>query len=114
MKKINQANVFAQVMFKNQLSTPERPLPEPGTMKLNEVLPLVMDSFTGATERHIEVGDALEMFIVRTPTVEGQTAEPGSAMSVDLSSLGAVEALGGEDEQQESAVVVVRRDLKKD
>jgi len=104
----------SQVMFKNQLSTPQRKVPEPGTMKLDEVLKLVMDSFTGATERHIEVGDGLEMFVVRTPPVEGQTAQAGSAISTDLQSWGAVEALGGEDDQEEQAVVVIRKELKKD
>lgn len=101
-------------MFKNQLSTPQRKIPEPGTMKLDEVLRLVMDGFTGATERHIEVGDGLEMFVVRTPPAESQSAPAESAISVDLSSWGAVEALGGDDEQEEKACMVIRRDLKKD
>lgn len=101
-------------MFKNQISTADRPIPEPGTMQLDQVLRIVMDGFTGATERHIEVGDGLEMFVVRTPVAEGQTATPGTATGTDLTSLGAVEALGGEDEFQDGACVVIRRDLKKD
>jgi 20S proteasome subunit beta 6 len=101
-------------MFKNQLSTPARPIPEPGTMQLDQVLRIVMDGFTGATERHIEVGDGLEMFVVRTPVEEGKSAAAGSASSVDLATLGAVEALGGEDEYQNGACVVIRRELKKD
>lgn len=83
-------------------------------MQLDQVLRIVMDGFTGATERHIEVGDGLEMFIVRTPVPEGQTAAEGSAAAADLSSLHPVEALGGEDDYQDGAVVVIRRELKKD
>jgi 20S proteasome subunit beta 6 len=49
----NQANV-------TPLKVGERPsLPE------DRILALVTDSFTGATERHIEVGDGLEMFVIR-------------------------------------------------
>lgn len=111
------------VMFKNQQSTPERPLPIPGTMKLDEVLRLVMDGFAGATERQIEVGDGLEMYVVRTPQVpagEGEDVQqaaapaPGSAMALDLAAMGGVEALGGEDESTDGAVTVIRRELKKD
>lgn len=104
----------SMVMFKNQQSTPERPLPVPGTMKLDEVLRLVMDGFAGATERQIEVGDGLEMFVVRTPPQQQAAPEAGSAMAIDLGAMGAVEALGGEDEYTDGAVVVIRRELKKD
>jgi len=91
-------------MFKNQLPVASRPIPEPGTMTVPEVLRIVTDSFTSATERHIEVGDGLEMYIVRVP---------GSAASeVQLQS--AVEATGGEDTQTPGATVVLRRELKKD
>ncbi|MCH0628695.1 hypothetical protein JNB11_01740 [Kocuria palustris] len=53
-----------QVNFKNQY--------EPGTdekrplryLSLEEVLQLVKDAFTSATERHIQVGDGLEIMIV--------------------------------------------------
>lgn len=83
-------------------------------MQLDQVLRIVMDGFTGATERHIEVGDGLEMFIVRSPVPQGQTPAPGSASATDLSALSPVEALGGEDDYEAGAVVVVRRDLKKD
>ncbi|MCO5561015.1 hypothetical protein L7F22_014636 [Adiantum nelumboides] len=98
----------SQIMFKNQIPTPERPIPEPGTMTLPDVLRIVMDSFTSATERHIEVGDGLEMFVVRLP---GSTT---GAAAVDLGAHGAVEALGGEDPQKDDACMVIRRELKKD
>ena len=55
-----------QVNFKNQY--------EPGTngkvkkplkyLSVEEVIKLVRDSFTSATERHIQVGDGLEILIV--------------------------------------------------
>lgn len=63
-----------QVNFKNQY--------EPGTdgkvkkplryLSLDEVLALVRDAFSSATERHIQVGDGLEVFIV---TKEGVRVE---------------------------------------
>lgn len=79
-----------------------------------------MDSFTGATERHIEVGDGLEMFIVRGAKGEEGAAAAGvgganATANLDLASLfGAVEAAGGEDEQTPGVTMVVRRELKKD
>lgn len=38
---------------------PQRDIP------LDEALKIVTDAFTGATERHIEVGDGLEIFVIR-------------------------------------------------
>lgn len=126
-------------MFRNQMSTPDHKVPIPGTMELPEVLRIVTDSFTSATERHIEVGDGLEMFVVRLPPGQAATAAPSSgatagdvpmegsagaaapaptvgAAAIDLSAapFHAVEALGGEDEQEEKAVMIIRRELKKD
>ncbi|CBQ70285.1 probable PRE7-20S proteasome subunit(beta6) [Sporisorium reilianum SRZ2] len=110
-----------QIMFRNQVSTPERTVPTPGQMTLPEVLKIVVDSFTSATERHIEVGDGLEVFVVRTPAKAGAESEGAKgAAAVELASLpsdvpfSVSEAVGGEDEQQEGAVMVIRRELKKD
>ncbi|ODV85364.1 hypothetical protein CANARDRAFT_233424 [[Candida] arabinofermentans NRRL YB-2248] len=61
-----------QVNFKNQLD------PETGNkkqlkyLKLEEVVELVRDAFSSATERHIHVGDGLEILIV---TKEGVRTE---------------------------------------
>ncbi|ODV62745.1 proteasome core particle subunit beta 6 [Ascoidea rubescens DSM 1968] len=55
-----------QVNFKNQANQPLRYL------SLNEVLSLVKDAFSSATERHIHVGDYLEILIV---TKEGVRTE---------------------------------------
>lgn len=112
-----------QIMFKNQTSTPEHKVSEPGQMTLPEVLKIVVDSFTSATERHIEVGDGLEVFVVRTPAAkaaDGPEAKAAGAAAVDLTSIpsdvpfSVAEAVGGEDEQQQGAVMVIRRELKKD
>lgn len=109
-----------QIMFRNQTSTPERTVPTPGQMTLPEVLKIVVDSFTSATERHIEVGDGLEVFVVRTPGARAEGEAAKGAAAVDLSSLpsdvpfSVAEAVGGEDEQQQGAVMVIRRELKKD
>ncbi|KAJ7052493.1 nucleophile aminohydrolase [Mycena amicta] len=51
-----------QIYFKNQTPPPGESFP--AHLPLPTVLQLVIDSFTSATERHIEVGDGLEMYIV--------------------------------------------------
>lgn len=133
-------------MYKNQHSTQGRKIPEPGTYDLATVLRITYDSFTSATERHIEVGDGLEMFVVRRapqPAGAGAGGAPGSSdapkvsattaaradapaaeagaggasatSTLDLHALfGAVEAVGGVDEQTPGATMVVRKELKKD
>ncbi|WVO15351.1 hypothetical protein L204_103007 [Cryptococcus depauperatus] len=53
-----------QVYFKNQQPEPGAAPFVPGNLPLSTVLSLVVDSFTSATERHIEVGDGLEIYIV--------------------------------------------------
>ncbi|GAA99235.1 uncharacterized protein L969DRAFT_86458 [Mixia osmundae IAM 14324] len=63
-----------QVMGKNQnLPKGESILDEEGrsNLPLERVLGLVVDSFTGATERHIEVGDGLEMYVLKVVSREG-------------------------------------------
>ena len=47
-----------QIYFKNQ--QPPAGSSHPVHLPLPDVLSIVIDSFTGATERHIEVGDGLE------------------------------------------------------
>jgi 20S proteasome subunit beta 6 len=90
-----------QIYFKNQT-------PAPGTsfskhLPLSTVLSLVIDSFTGATERHIEVGDGLEIFVV---------------LAKDSNSLQSLQSYGGIQEVTSNAdgerMFVIRRDLKKD
>ncbi|EJT51714.1 20S proteasome beta-type subunit, Pre7p [Trichosporon asahii var. asahii CBS 2479] len=53
-----------QIYFRNQTFPPGVPRPIPGNLPLGTVISIVLDSFTSATERHIEVGDSLEMYIV--------------------------------------------------
>ncbi|GAA5951013.1 hypothetical protein JCM10213_003072 [Rhodosporidiobolus nylandii] len=55
------------VYKKNQTPAPDAPPPVPGQrpeFDLAEVTSLMTDAFTGATERHIEVGDGLEMLVI--------------------------------------------------
>jgi len=89
-----------QIYFRNQQAAPNQP--HPSHLPLPDVLRLVIDSFTGATERHIEVGDGLEMFVV---LAQGRSA-------ADLETKPGVQELsatpGGE------RVFVLRRELKKD
>lgn len=60
-----------QIYFKNQQPPLGTVGGHPTHLPLERVLSLVVDSFTSATERHIEVGDGLEMYVVlakgRTP-----------------------------------------------
>jgi 20S proteasome subunit beta 6 len=51
-----------QIYFKNQTPAPGQPFPQ--HLPLDHVIDLVVDSFTSATERHIEVGDGLEIYVV--------------------------------------------------
>ncbi|THH16166.1 hypothetical protein EW146_g4427 [Bondarzewia mesenterica] len=53
---------FDPIYFKNQTAAPGTS--HPSHLPLPDVLSIVIDSFTSATERHIEVGDGLEMYIV--------------------------------------------------
>ncbi|GAA6013410.1 hypothetical protein JCM10207_008834 [Rhodosporidiobolus poonsookiae] len=55
------------VYKKNQTLPPDAPPPVAGQRPefvLDEVTSLMTDAFTGATERHIEVGDGLEMLVI--------------------------------------------------
>jgi 20S proteasome subunit beta 6 len=113
-----------QIYFKNQVPAPGRA--HPAHLPLHEVLKIVIDSFTSATERHIEVrhacffaawlalpricvltcalqvGDGLEMYIV---LAKGRTLQ---SMGVDAQ---AQEVSARPDGER---VFVLRRDLKKD
>lgn len=101
-----------QVLFKNQYDTPDHKIPTPGHLPLEQALQIVMDSFTSATERHIEVGDGLEVYVVRAMPKQGDGAAPASDRL--LQAQGAVEALGGEDAYTPGACMVIRHELKKD
>ncbi|BGP43646.1 Proteasome subunit beta type-6 [Rhodotorula kratochvilovae] len=55
------------VYKKNQTPDPSLPPPVPGErpeFELTEVQQLLTDAFTGAAERHIEVGDGLDMLVI--------------------------------------------------
>ncbi|CAE6400549.1 20S proteasome subunit beta 6 [Rhizoctonia solani] len=86
-----------QVYFKNQQGS------HPDYLPLPRVLGLVIDSFTGATERHIEVGDGLEIYVILAP---GRA--PGELSNVSGISEVTAETATGE------RVFVIRRELKKD
>ncbi|RXW19076.1 hypothetical protein EST38_g6770 [Candolleomyces aberdarensis] len=90
-----------QIYFKNQTPAPGTVFPQ--HLPLATVLSIVIDSFTGATERHIEVGDGLEMYIVlsnSSPTLQ------------DLQGLRGVEEVTSTNDGER--VFIVRRELKKD
>ncbi|KAF5382623.1 hypothetical protein D9615_002762 [Tricholomella constricta] len=90
-----------QIYFKNQ--TPAPGTSHPVHLPLSTVLSLVIDSFTSATERHIEVGDGLEMYVV--------LAKGSTALQSIVSVRGIQEMTTTEDGER---VFVIRRELKKD
>jgi len=90
-----------QIYFKNQ--TPASGTSFPKHLSLTTVLSLVIDSFTGATERHIEVGDGLEIYVV--------LAKNSNALQSLQSYRGIQEVTTNAESER---VFVIRRDLKKD
>lgn len=93
-----------QIYFKNQM--PPLGGVHPQHLPLKEVLSLVIDSFTGATERHIEVGDGLEIYIVL-----------GSKRSTtDIEGIPEVKQVQGTFVGQEEGekIYILRKELKKD
>ncbi|QRV77057.1 amino-terminal nucleophile aminohydrolase [Ceratobasidium sp. AG-Ba] len=85
-----------QIYFKNQQGAHPQHLPLP------HVLALVTDSFTSATERHIEVGDGLEIYVLLAPGAGDELVGMAGASEVTT------ETSAGE------RVFVIRRELKKD
>ena len=60
--------------FKNQYLASGEPHPVT-KLSLDKVLKLVKDAFASATERHIEVGDGLEIYIVDSNGVRVERSE---------------------------------------
>lgn len=59
--------LIKQVYSKNQSKDPNAPVLAKGerpVLPMETVLALVTDAFTGATERHIEVGDGLQIWTI--------------------------------------------------
>jgi 20S proteasome subunit beta 6 len=77
------------------------------------VLSLVIDSFTGATERHIEVGDGLEIYIVLAadrPSADLKALPDVKRLPGTFSVMGEAAGAGSDGEK----MFVLRRELKKD
>jgi len=90
-----------QIHFMNQTPAPGTEFPK--MLPLHVVLPLVIDSFTGATERHIEVGDGLEIYII---------VGKGSDAVQSLDGLRGVQEITTSVEGER--VFIYRQELKKD
>lgn len=123
------ACALSKIYFKNQTFAEGAEKPTPGQLPLEKVLSLVMDTFTSATERHIEVGDGLEMFItLSNPSapdpVDGQlVTQTEEEWAPALAGIRALEAKGvavewleslGSVGGRETRCCVIRRELKKD
>ncbi|KAF7798279.1 hypothetical protein EIP86_009497 [Pleurotus ostreatoroseus] len=91
---------LSQIYFKNQQAAPGQS--HPAHLPLSDVLQIVIDSFTSATERHIEVGDGLEIFVV---LAKGRGTQ-------GLEGVRGVQELTTSSENDR--VFVIRRELKKD
>ncbi|KAJ7494598.1 20S proteasome subunit [Mycena galericulata] len=89
-----------QIYFRNQ--TPAPGTSHPAHLPLPHVLSLVIDSFTSATERHIEVGDGLEMYVV---LAKGSALQGLDAMQ------GSTELTTNNEGER---MFVIRRNLKRD
>lgn len=89
-----------QIYFKNQ--TPAPGTSHPAHLPIDHVLELVIDSFTSATERHIEVGDGLEIYVVLAK---------GSTPQVLDRWQGVTEMTTTQDGER---MFVIRRNLKRD
>lgn len=100
--RLNRADALppSQIYYKNQLAATGTA--HPAHLPLPSVLAIVIDSFTSATERHIEVGDGLEIFVVLARGRSLQGLEGVKGMS---------ELTTTDDGER---VFVVRRELKKD
>ncbi|THH05895.1 hypothetical protein EW145_g4464 [Phellinidium pouzarii] len=93
-----------QIYFKNQQPLPGVAGGYPVHLPLERVLSLVTDSFTSATERHIEVGDGLEVYVVLAKNHSPQRLEALSGAHVR-------EVTSHTDGER---VFVIQQDLKKD
>ena len=90
----------AQIYFKNQVAPAGQA--HPAHLPLQDVISIVVDSFTSATERHIEVGDGLEVSLVL-------------AHGRSLQGLEGLRALREVSTRQDGErVFVLQRELKKD
>ncbi|KAF9517179.1 hypothetical protein BS47DRAFT_1371430 [Hydnum rufescens UP504] len=90
-----------QIYFKNQVAVSGTSHPK--HLPILDVLSLVTDSFTSATERHIEVGDGLEIYVI---------VASGRSLT-ELSSIAGIEEVTGSASATDR-VFVIRRELKKD
>jgi len=90
-----------QIYFKNQVAAPGTSHPQ--HLPILDVLSLVTDSFTSATERHIEVGDGLEIYVI---VARGRSL-------TEFSGIQGIQEVTGSPAAEER-VFVIRRELKKD
>jgi len=90
-----------QIYFKNQVAVSGTSHPK--HLPILDVLSLVTDSFTSATERHIEVGDGLEIYVI---------VASGRSLT-ELSSIPGIQEVTGSASATDR-VFVIRRELKKD
>ena len=82
-----------QIYFKNQTPEPGAAPFIPGQLPLDTVLSLVVDSFTSATEREIEVGDGMEIYVVmntgrKTDDLLGEGKLPKTMNVEELGAMG--------------------------
>jgi len=97
-----------QIKFKNQVAAPGTSFPV--HLPLPDVVSFVIDSFTSATERHIEVGDGLEIYVV----IAGGRSTADLAGIPGIQEITAAPSIPVGGSSPEERTFVIRRDLKKD
>ncbi|KAF8319730.1 N-terminal nucleophile aminohydrolase [Clavulina sp. PMI_390] len=97
-----------QIYFKNQVPAAGTSFPK--HLPLADVVSLITDSFTSATERHIEVGDGLEMFVI----VAANRSTADLAAIAGIQELTAATGAGIGSVRTEERMFIIRRELKKD
>ena len=101
---------LTQIYFRNQSPAPGAAPFIPGNLPLATVLSIVVDSFTSATERHIEVGDGMEIYVVMKQgrSTDDLLGKDMLAPGMQVEELGALGEGGGE------RTFLVRAPLKRD
>ena len=85
---------------------------------MKTVLSIVTDSFTSATERHIEVGDGLEIYLIlaKGKTLSGLGLDQIKGLSEVTSTMEDSDGNSSDGDllSEGERVYVIRRELKKD
>lgn len=110
-----------QIYFRNHTPAPGAPAFDPSTHPLATVLSILVDSFSSATERHIEVGDSLEGYVILSPGRDsddliGENVKGGLPVGMTVEELNEedLDVVVGSAAGKGCRVFLVRKELKRD